>query len=382
LKIVVAPNAFKGCLTARAAAAAMSAGVRRALPAADVVEVPIADGGDGLVEVLCSSFGGTIASHHVTGPLGVSVDAQYCFDEARGLAAIEMALASGLALVPADRRDALAASTLGTGELIVHAVDRGARSLIIGIGGSATTDGGAGMAHALGIRFLDRDGAVIVPTGATLSRIWRIDITGLDRRLKDIRIEVACDVDNPLYGPRGAAYVFGPQKGATPDQVRWLDAGLKHFAHVIERDLHVLVADLPGGGAGGGLGAGMKAFLGAELKRGTDLVFDLIGLDHALDGADLVLTGEGSIDEQTAAGKGPAGIGRRARSRGCACIAIVGQHTDRLDALHELGIDAVFSSCPRPMNLETAMVEAGNLIALATEQAVRAFIVGRLTGHH
>jgi glycerate kinase len=288
-----------------------------------------------------------------------------------------MALASGLALVPPGRRDALAASTFGTGELIKHALDLGARKIIVGIGGSATTDGGTGAAHALGIRFFDENDRVIAPNGAALSRIRRIDVSGRDPRIAGVRIEAACDVDNPLYGPRGAACVFGPQKGATPEQVWQLDEGLKTLASVIERDLGVAVADMPGAGAAGGLGAGLKAFLGAELRRGSELVLDIVGLDRALENADLVLTGEGSMDEQTAAGKAPAVVAARARAHGSACIAITGRRVDRLDALHQTGIDAVFSLCSRPMSLETAMSEAASLITSATEEAVHAFVAGR-----
>jgi glycerate kinase len=377
VKIVVAPNAFKGCLTARAAAAAMSAGVARALPTAEIVQVPVADGGDGLVEVVRTALGGDGVSVPVTGPLGERIEAQICHHRASGLVAIEMALASGLALVPAARRDALAASTVGTGELIARALDLGARKIIVGIGGSATTDGGTGMAHALGVRFFDAIGRAVVPNGAALAHIRSIDLSGRDPRLAGVRIEAACDVDNPLYGPRGAARVFGPQKGATAEQVEQLDAGLENLAAVIERDLGVAVGDLPGAGAAGGLGAGLKAFLGAELRRGSELVLDIVGLDRALENADLVLTGEGSMDEQTAAGKAPAVVAARARARGCACIAVTGRRVEALDALHAAGIDAVFSLCLRPMTLETAMSEAASLITAATEEAVRAFVAGR-----
>lgn len=377
MKIVVAPNAFKGCLTARAAAAAMSAGVARALPGAEIVRVPVADGGDGLVDVVREALGGAAIAVPVTGPLGERVEAVICHHAETGLAAVEMALASGLALVPPDRRDALAASTFGTGELIARALELGVRKIIVGIGGSATTDGGTGMAQALGVRFFDENDRPLAPSGAALSRLRRIDMSGLDPRLAGVRIEAACDVDNPLYGPRGAACVFGPQKGATPAQVTQLDEGLRTFARVIERDLGVSVADMPGAGAAGGLGAGLKAFLGAALKPGSELVLDIVGLDQALDNADLVLTGEGAIDAQTAAGKAPAVVAARARARGCACIAIAGRRDDALEALHAIGIDAVFSLCSRPMTLETAMADAASLVTAATEEAVRAFLAGR-----
>ena len=315
MRIVVAPNAFKGSLTARQAAAAMAAGVARAVADVEIVQVPVADGGDGLVDVALQALGGEPRTLSVTGPLGEPVEATFCHVPAMRFAAIEMALASGLALVPADRRDVMRATTRGTGELIAAALGLGVRRIGVGIGGSATNDGGTGMAAALGVRFLDATGDEVEPVGGTLLRIARIDTSGLDERVRGVRIEAVCDVDNPLTGATGAAHVYGPQKGATPEQVAVLDAGLVHLAEVIEKDLGLQVADLPGSGAAGGLGAGLRAFLGAELRRGVDLVLDIVGLREKLRGADLVLTGEGQIDFQTAFGKAPAGVGAAARER-------------------------------------------------------------------
>lgn len=371
MKIVAAPNAFKGCLSARDAAIAMAEGVRRAAPDADIVACPVADGGDGLVAVVADALGGALIEFEVSGPLGARVAAPVC--RAGDLVAIEMALASGLALVPPDRRDAVAASTIGTGELIRHALDLGARRLIIGIGGSATTDGGIGMAQALGARFFDGAGAPLPPNGASLPLIRRIDLSGLDPRLKTVTIEAACDVDNPLYGPQGAAQIFGPQKGASPQQVAFLDEGLRNLAAVIKRDLGRDVAAVRGAGAAGGLGAGLLAFLSTTLKPGAELVMAIIGLDRALDGADLVLTGEGSVDAQTAAGKAPAIVATHAKAKGVPCFIIAGRKSGDLEPLRALGVDAVFTLSP-PMSLDEAMARARPLLADTTEDAIRAFL--------
>jgi glycerate 2-kinase len=376
MRIVVAPNAFKGSLTARQAAKAMAAGVARAVPDVEIVQVPVADGGDGLVDVALQAMGGLPRAHTVTGPLGEPVEATFCHVPVMHFAAIEMALASGLALVPPDRRDVMRTTTRGTGELIAAALDLGVGRIGVGIGGSATNDGGAGMAAALGMRFLDENGEEVEPVGGTLHRIALIDNSGLDPRVRGVRIEAVCDVDNPLIGARGAAHVYGPQKGATPEQVALLDAGLVHLAEVIEKDLGLKVADLPGSGAAGGLGAGLRAFLGAELRRGVDLVLEIVGLKDKLRGADLALTGEGQIDFQTAFGKAPAGVGAAAKEGGVPCIAIAGSLGERLENLHAIGIDAVFTLCPGPLRLERAMAEGARYLSAATEQAVRSFLAG------
>lgn len=379
MRVVVAPNAFKGCLKAAEAASAMAAGIRRAVPDAEVVCVPVADGGDGLLEVVVDALGGTLRRVRVTGPLFEPVEAPFCFVEKERLAAIEMALASGLALVPPARRDPTATTTYGTGELIAAALDLNVARIAVGIGGSATNDGGIGMAAALGVRFLDGQGRQVRPVGGALARIQRIDMTGLDPRVRGVRFEAVCDVDNPLCGPSGAARVYGPQKGATPEQVRQLDAGLAHLAAVIERDLGLAVRDLPGAGAAGGLGAGLRAFLGAELKRGVDLVLDLVGLDSKLVGADLVLTGEGQIDGQTAFGKAPAGVGAAAKRLGIPCVAIAGSVGEGAAALADVGITAVFSLCRRPMSLAEAMADTRSLLADTAAQVARLYaaVAGR-----
>lgn len=377
MKIVIAPNALKGCLTAAEAAEALARGVARVSPESDIVQVPVADGGDGLTDVLVNALHGAEQTAQVTGPLGDPVLATFCYVSARRLAAIEMATASGLTLLAKDRLNPLLTTTQGTGELIKAALDLGSSHLIVGIGGSATNDGGVGMAAALGARFLDANGYPVEPVGGALATIEQIDLSGLDPRLAAARVEVICDVDNPLLGARGAAQVYGPQKGATPDQIQILDAGLAHLAIVIERDLGLNVRDLPGAGAAGGLGAGLSAFLKAELRRGIDLVLDLVGLNEQLRDADLVLTAEGQIDSQTAFGKAPAGVAERAHACGVPCIAIAGSVGGGLDALHDLGIDAIFSLCPGPVSLAQAIASGSDYLAAVAEQAVRAFLAGR-----
>ena len=371
MKIVLAPNAFKGSLSAMAAAVAMEQGVRAAFPAAEVIKVPVADGGDGLTEVLIDALDGQARVVTVRGPLNEPVQATLCHVPALELVAVEMAVASGLALLTPQQRNPSLTTTYGTGELIRAALDLGVRHIVVGIGGSATNDGGVGMAAALGMRFLDVAGNPVAPVGGALGQIHRIDASGLDPRLARLRCEAICDVDNPLLGARGAAHVYGPQKGASPAQVEELDAGLAHLADVIAADLGLDVRDLPGAGAAGGLGAGLHAFLGAELRRGVDLVLDLVGLDAHLTGADLVITAEGQIDFQTAFGKAPAGVAQRARLQGIPCMAIAGGIGERITDLHHIGIDAVFSLCHGPMTLKQAMQGGASLLQAATEQVVR-----------
>ncbi len=374
MKIVTAPNAFKGSLTATDAAQAMEAGIRKVLPDAEVLQVPVADGGDGLVDVAIEALGGEKRSLEVKGPRNSPLVADFCYVESKNLVTVEMALASGLALLPEDLQDPTLTTTYGTGELIKAGLELGVKEIHVGIGGSATTDGGIGMAQALGVRFLDQDGKELPGIGASLAAIDKIDLSGLDPRIQKTTIKAVCDVDNPLYGPQGAAVVYGPQKGATPEQVEELDNGLKNLAVVIRKDLGKDVASLPGGGAAGGLGAGLFAFLNAELCKGIDLIFDLVSLPEKLTGADLVLTGEGQIDFQTVFGKAPGGVGAAAKAQGIPCIAIAGSVGRDLGELHDIGITAVFSLCPGPMTLEESMRLSRENIARVTEQAIRAFL--------
>ncbi len=377
MKIVAAPNAFKGSLTASEAAQAMGSGISNILPDAEVLQVPVADGGDGLVDVAIEALQGTMHNLEVQGPRDARVLANYCVVDSLGLVTIEMALASGLALLPTDLQDPTLSTTYGTGELIKAALETEATRINVGIGGSATNDGGIGMAQAVGVRFLDKCGNELPPIGKSLLSIAKIDISNIDPRIHKVTIEAVCDVDNPLYGPQGAAHVYAPQKGATPEQVKELDKGLQNLAQRIQEDLGIDVSTLPGAGAAGGLGAGLHAFLGAKLCKGIDLIFDLVGLHDKLKGADLVLTGEGQIDFQTVFGKAPGGVGAAAKAQGIPCFAIAGSIGKDLGTLHKTGIDAVFSLCPGPITLEESMRLSKENISRVTEQALRAFLAGR-----
>jgi glycerate 2-kinase len=377
MKIVIAPNALKGSCTASAAAQAMARGLRRAAPLAELVEIPVADGGDGLLELAIQVLGAVRKPVVVSGPRLAPVEAALAWLPGRRLAIIEMALASGLALLPEAQRDPGLTTSLGTGELLRAALDLGAESLLVGIGGSATQDGGIGLASALGFRFLDGHGLPVPPTGAGLLAIDRVDKSGADPRLGQVRIRVACDVDNPLTGRQGAATVYGPQKGASPDQVVALEAGLVHLADLVEGQGPPdpgRPRDQPGAGAAGGLGFGLQVFCGARLCPGAELVLDLLDFDRHLAGADLVLTAEGCLDGQTLSGKAPARVAARAQRLGIPCIAIAGGLGPDLTGLHEAGISAAVSLCPGPLPLAEAMSRAEALLTNAAEQVLRIFL--------
>jgi glycerate kinase len=343
VKIVIAPNAFKGSLSAPAAAAAIARGVREVMPEADVVEVPVADGGDGTVEALVAARHGELRAAEVEGPLGRRVKATYGLIDGGRSAVVELAAASGLALISEQERDPMRASTYGFGQVLDAARRQGVGTVLAGIGGSATNDGAAGMAQALGIRLLDAPGHDLPRGGAALARLDRIDMGGLDPQWQEVAITVACDVTNPLTGPRGASAVYGPQKGANRQAVEELDRALAHLAAVIERDLGKKVADVPGAGAAGGAGAGLMAFLDASLVPGAPLVVEAAGLDRALAGAGLVITGEGRADSQTAFGKAPGEVAKRARAAGVPVIFLAGSTGPGWEALTTIGVSRVFT---------------------------------------
>ncbi|MCX7598938.1 MAG: glycerate kinase [Armatimonadetes bacterium] len=383
MKVIVAPDSFKGCLLSAEVAAAIGEGVRRAVPKAEVIEVPMADGGEGTVQALVAATGGQLITRTVEDPLGEPVEAAFGLLGDGETAVIEMAAASGLPLVSPERRDPTATSTFGTGQLIRAALDLGVREIIIGIGGSATNDGGCGMAQALGVRFYDKSGNLIERvTGGRLQDIGHINLDEWDVRLADVTIRVACDVDNPLYGPKGAAYVYALQKGATPEQVELLDRGLRHLAEVIERDLDTGVAELPGAGAAGGLGGGLVAFCGGRLEPGVEIVIDAAGLRQKMTGAALCITGEGRLDVQTAHGKTVAGVARVAAEAGAAAVAVAGSIDLDIDAARHIGLTAAFGIMPGPMSLEHAMVAetARRLLSAAGENVARLFVAGRRSG--
>ncbi|HTH16579.1 MAG TPA: glycerate kinase [Magnetospirillum sp.] len=382
MKIVIAPDSFKESLSALEVATQIEAGIREIFPDAVCTKLPVADGGEGTVEAMVAATGGETVRVPVTGPLGEQVKAFYGLTGDGGMAVIEMAAASGLALVPPLRRNPLATTTYGVGELIRAALDRGARHFILGIGGSATNDGGAGMVQALGARLLDDRGQDLGFGGDSLAALDRIDVTGLDPRLAECRIEVACDVDNPLTGPTGASAVFGPQKGATPAMVRQLDDNLAHYAKIIQRDLGVAVATLPGAGAAGGLGAAMCAFLGADLRPGVEIVTNAVGLEQLVVDASLVITGEGRIDSQTIHGKTPIGVARVAKRHGKPVVAIAGCLTRDAGVVHAHGIDAVFSVLYRSCTVEEALAEAADNVRQAARNIAAAIRIGAAIGGH
>ena len=371
MKILVAPQAFKGSISAVDVASAMQEGVLRALPDAEVSAVAVADGGDGTLETLVEGSGGEIHRIEVTGPLGERRPAEWGAMGYGATAVIEMARTSGLALVPDNERNPLVTTTFGLGEAIHHAVNAGFRRFIIGIGGSATNDAGAGMAQALGVRLLDSAGRDIAFGGAALSELNHIDMSGLDETIRSCNFLVACDVNNPLTGPTGASAIYGPQKGATPEMIEKLDAALLHFAEVVKRDIGMEINDVPGSGAAGGLGGGMIAFINGELRAGVDIVLDTVRLDDYLPGCDLVITGEGSMDHSTTYNKAPVGVAERAKGLGIPVVGISGSLGAGFQDVHEHGIDALAAITSGPMTLDEASERASELISNATEQALR-----------
>ncbi|MFZ5967484.1 MAG: glycerate kinase [Bacillota bacterium] len=379
MKIVIALDSFKGSLSSAEAAAAAEEGIEKAFRnrRVEVIKVPLADGGEGTVEALTVATGGKILCTTVTGPLGNTVDAFYGILGDGKTAVIEMAAASGLYLISKEERNPLKTTTYGTGDLIKEALEQGCREFIIGIGGSATNDGGAGMLQALGVRLLDEHGKDIARGGAALKQLNRIDISNLDPRIKETKITVACDVDNPLCGEKGASAVYGPQKGATEQMVKILDEALAHFAKVIRRDLGKDILHVPGAGAAGGLGGGLMAFLEAGLQPGIDLVIEKAQLKEKMKGADFVLTGEGKIDSQTVFGKAPIGVAKAAKECNIPVIGIAGAITDDGSIVHEHGIHALFSIMQYPMDVEHAMEKerAGFFVEKTVEEIFRLIAV-------
>ena len=371
MRVVVAPDSYKGSVSAVGVAAALERGVLRVFPQAEVRKIPIADGGEGTVEALVTATGGQMKQERVRGPLGEVVDACWGILGDGKTAVIEMAAASGLPLVPPDRRDPRITTTYGTGELIRTALDAGLRRIIIGIGGSATNDGGTGMAQALGAKFLAADGAELPPGGGALAQLKTIDLSGLDSRLTETEITVACDVDNPLCGQRGAAAVFGPQKGATPAMVAELDAALGHFAGCARAATGRNVADLAGAGAAGGLGAGLLFFTPAKLRPGVEIVLEAVKFAEVVKDAAFVITGEGRTDFQTAYGKAPVGVAKVAKQFDVPVFCISGGLGDGADDVLAQGIDAVMSICSRPLSLDECMRDGATLIEEAAARLCR-----------
>lgn len=370
MNILIAVDSFKGSLSSLEVGEAIARGIQRVSPDTITEIIPMADGGEGTVEAIVQASQGQLCYKEVTSPLGEKVNAVFG-KLPNNKVVIEMAAASGLPLVPSNLRNPLHTTTRGTGELIREALDLGAKEILIGIGGSATNDGGAGMAQALGAKLLDHNGEELDGSGGSLGELAHIDLSELDPRLKDIKIIVMCDVDNPLCGPRGASAVYGPQKGATPEMVEILDKNLAHFADIIQETFSRDFRDVPGAGAAGGLGMGLMAFTGAKLMTGIEAILDVVDFDTKVQQADLVITGEGRIDGQSVYGKVPMGVARRAQKYGKPTIAIVGSIGKGYEALYAYGLSTVQTIVNGPMPLEEAMANAFDLTADAAERLFR-----------
>lgn len=362
MKIVIAPDSFKDSLSAQAVADAIASGVAEVWPHAELIKCPMADGGEGTIEALLAACNGELMSASVSGPLGAPVTAHWGWLAESRTAIIEMAMASGLQLLTLAQREACVTSTEGTGQLISAALDAGARRVILAIGGSATNDGGSGMLTALGARFLDADDQPLASGGLALAELARIDLSGFDPRLSDVCVEIAADVDNPLCGPNGASSIFGPQKGASPEQVMALDAALGCFADQTAQVLGEDLRNSPGSGAAGGMGFAAKAYLKASFRAGVEVVADLTGLEQALIGADLVITGEGRFDAQTLRGKTPLGVARVAQRRQVPVIVLAGTLGEGYEQLYAHGIGAAFALVSGPMSLEQACRDTRRLL--------------------
>lgn len=373
MKIVIAPDSFKGCMTAQQAAQAIAEGVRKAIPDAQLELVPMADGGEGTVQSLVDATGGSFITVTVTGPLGAPVEARYGLLGNGETAVIEMAAASGINFVDERTRNPLVTTTYGTGELVKDALSRGVTQIIVGLGGSATNDGGAGMAQALGVRLLDADGNELPFGGAALANLAAIDTSHIDSRLQNVEMLLASDVTNPLTGERGASAVFGPQKGATPQMVQQLDAALHHYAQIIERDTGKSVENIPGAGAAGGLGAGFLAFTNAQMRSGISLVVEVTHLKERARDAAYCFTGEGGIDAQTHYGKTPMGVAQAVKESApdCTVIALAGNVGEGTDVLYGDGIDAILGIVPGAVTLSDALAHGRENLERTAQNVAR-----------
>lgn len=376
MKIIIAPDSFKGTFSSKEATDIIARGVKNIFPKALLEEIPMADGGEGTVSALISATNGRIIKIKATGPMGAPADAFYGILGDGETAVIESAAASGLLLIEPSNRNPMKATTYGTGELIKDALEHGCRKFIIGLGGSATNDGGAGMAAALGVRFLDKDGNNLGFGGAELSKLNSIDCSGIDKRLRECKIFAACDVNNPLCGKRGASYIFAPQKGASPQDVEILDECLSHYASILKENTGADIINLPGAGAAGGLGGGLVAFLNARLEKGIDIVLRAVSFWEKVKDADLVITGEGSIDAQTAFGKTPFGVACAAKKYNKPVIAIAGNIGEGTEQLYQKGFDLIISTAQGPSTLDYAIKNCETLLVCAAERAMRAVKIG------
>ncbi|MFB1099176.1 glycerate kinase [Terribacillus sp. JSM ZJ617] len=355
MKILIAIDSFKGSVSSKEGSEAIALGVKDVYPEAEILSLPLADGGEGTIEALVQATEGNIVEKEVIGPLRNKVTAKYGILSDKRTAVIEVAEACGLPLVPYNQRNPLITTSYGVGELILDALDNGCRKFVIGLGGSATNDGGVGMLRALGFRFLNKHGEEVGIDGKALIEVRKIDLARIDNRLKECEFKVACDVNNPLCGPKGASYIFGPQKGATTQMVEELDKGLKHFADIVFQELGKDIHNKPGTGAAGGLGAACLGFLNATLKSGIDLILETLEMEKYLHNANFVITGEGKLDGQTSMGKAPLGIAQLASEFKIPVLALAGGVTEETAVLNELGVTSYFSIVNAPMELEEAM---------------------------
>lgn len=377
MKILIAPDSFKGSLTALEVSKAIKRGIKNYSGDIKVKLLPMADGGEGTVRSMVDATNGKIIKKEVTNPLGDQVKAYYGLLGDEKTAAIEMATASGLPLVPKNKRDPSKTTTYGSGELIKASLEHNLDQIIIGIGGSATTDAGVGMAQALGIKFLNESNEEIGFGGRYLDQIKKIDLSNLDKRIKDVDIKVACDVDNPLFGENGAAYVYSPQKGADRKMVKELDKKLRYFNEIVKKELDKDINQIPGAGAAGGLGAGLVAFLDASLQPGIDLVLDIVKFDQHLKGIDIIITGEGSLDGQTIHGKTPVGVAKRAKKYNIPVIAVAGTLGKDVKKVLNKGIDSYFSIIDRPDELSSIIKRTDKLLEECSEQIIRTYMLNK-----
>ena len=375
MRILISPDSFKGSLTSQEVAEAIERGIKKVSEGIETIKIPIADGGDGTLDCIMPVIDGEVIYTEVVGPLGEEISAPFGVMDNGNTAFIEMAKASGLALVPREKRNPMVTTTYGTGQLIKKALDMGCKRIIIGLGGSATNDGGVGIAQALGVRFLDKNNYEIGFGGGSLDKIKKIDISTLDSRLKSVTIEAACDVINPLCGLNGASYIYGPQKGADLNMIKVLDENLKHLAKVILEQLKYDIKDVPGAGAAGGMGAGILTFLGGTIRKGIDIMIDITGLEEKLQGVDLIFSGEGRIDKQILNGKTIFGVSKLAKKYGIPLVAIVGNIHEDAYELYDNVVDGIESIIDRPMDEIEAFSKASTLIEKAAERALRLIMI-------
>lgn len=375
MKIVIASDSFKGSCSTLEVADHVAAGFLKVFPQAQIVKIPVADGGEGTVEAMVLGSGGTFHKMQVVGPLGEQTEASYGILN-NGVGVVELAAASGLPMVPDEKKNPRITTSYGTGQLILSAVEAGCKKILVGLGGSATNDGGMGIAQAFGVSFKDAEGNELGYGGGELSKLASIDTSKLDPRLAEVEIIIASDVSNPLCGPTGASAVYGPQKGATPELVELLDKNLAHYAQVIKEQLGKDIINVPGAGAAGGASVALMLFAGATIQPGIQVVLDVAEIDKELEDADLVVTGEGRIDGQSVFGKVPVGVAGRAQKFNVPVLAIVGSIGDGAEAVYDHGVDSIINTQNKPMSLQEAMENAGALLENAAERAARTIRIG------